>query len=166
MGLPYKIEIVQISEAEGGGYLARLPQFGILGIVGDGDTKENALADLEQNQKERFQQYLVEGLEIPEPEIENEDYSGRFVLRIPRYLHRELAQNAQKNGVSLNHYVCTLLTMNFQTDRFNSSLNEIHNEIQLLSQLGGVLSYNSSQIQQTGKHFDKTLRADEYPEAA
>ena len=67
MALPYKIEIVSIPEDEGGGYLAGLPQFGTLGIVGDGDTKEDALADLAENRKNRFEQYLEEGLEIPEP---------------------------------------------------------------------------------------------------
>lgn len=42
LALPYRIEIVHIPEDEGGGYMARLPQFGAMGIVGDGDTKEEA----------------------------------------------------------------------------------------------------------------------------
>ncbi|WP_054689386.1 type II toxin-antitoxin system HicB family antitoxin [Desulfosarcina cetonica] len=117
LALPYRIEIVHIPEDEGGGYMARLPQFGAMGIVGDGDTKEEALADLENSQRERFQYYLEEGLEIPEPEIADDNFSGRFLVRLPKFLHRELAQAAQQNGVSLNQYVCTLLAMNFQTDR-------------------------------------------------
>ncbi|MBE6032533.1 MAG: toxin-antitoxin system HicB family antitoxin [Clostridiales bacterium] len=32
------------------------------------------------------------------------EYSGRLLLRIPKELHRELAQAAQENGVSLNQY--------------------------------------------------------------
>lgn len=35
---------------------------------------------------------------------EQRDYSGKLMLRIPRNLHRELAQEAKENGVSLNQY--------------------------------------------------------------
>lgn len=73
LALPYKIEIVPIPEDEGVGFLARLPQFGVLGIVGDGGTKEEALADLAESRKDRFRQYLEEGLEIPEPNVYIDD---------------------------------------------------------------------------------------------
>lgn len=115
LGLPYKIEIIPIPE-EGGGYMARVPQFGVQGIVGDGETREEALADLEENRKDRFEWYIKEGYEIPEPEKDEHDYSGRFVVRMPKFLHRNLALNAQKNNISLNQYVCTLLSMNSQFD--------------------------------------------------
>ena len=110
--------------------MARLPQFGRLGIVGDGETKAEALADLEENQKDRFEQYLEEGRPIPEPEPDpdKQDYSGRFVLRMPKFLHRELAQSARKNSVSMNQYVCTLLAMNFQSDRTKPTLDAVHED--------------------------------------
>ena len=67
LNLPYRVEIVKISEEEGGGFMARLPQFGELGIVGDGDTVQEALRDLARNKKLRFANYLAEGQYIPEP---------------------------------------------------------------------------------------------------
>ena len=33
-----------------------------------------------------------------------EDYSGQFKLRIPRSLHRALAEHSQREGVSMNQY--------------------------------------------------------------
>ena len=33
------------------------------------------------------------------------EYSGKILLRIPKELHRTLAEAAKKNGVSLNQYV-------------------------------------------------------------
>jgi hypothetical protein len=38
-----------------------------------------------------------------------EEYSGRFVVRIPKRLHRELSLAAERNGVSLNMFVATAL---------------------------------------------------------
>ena len=43
------------------------------------------------------------GNAIPPPSYP-EEYSGRFVLRIPRSLHRALAESAKREGVSLNQY--------------------------------------------------------------
>ncbi len=114
LSLPYKIEIVKIPKEEGGGYMARLPRFGEMGMVGDGETVEEAIKNLEEVKKERFRFYLKEGLEIPEPEEDIDNYSGRFVVRLPRFLHRELARAAKENGVSLNQYVCTLLAMRYR----------------------------------------------------
>jgi antitoxin HicB len=47
---------------------------------------------------------LEEGIPIPEPRPD-EDYSGKFVVRVPRSLHRELVQRAEQEGVSLNQYI-------------------------------------------------------------
>lgn len=38
---------------------------------------------------------------IPEP-ISTKDFSGRFVVRVPPELHRELAMEAAESGISLN----------------------------------------------------------------
>jgi predicted HicB family RNase H-like nuclease len=39
-----------------------------------------------------------------------QDYSGKFVLRLPKSLHRRLAQQAEQEGVSLNQYAVSLLS--------------------------------------------------------
>lgn len=42
---------------------------------------------------------------IPEPmDSDEEDYSGRFTLRIPKSLHQSLTVAAKEEGVSLNQY--------------------------------------------------------------
>jgi hypothetical protein len=38
-------------------------------------------------------------------------FSGRFPVRIPRYLHRQLTLVAREQGVSLNQFVCTAAVM-------------------------------------------------------
>ena len=110
INLPYKIEIIKISEEEGGGYLARLPQFGDTGIIGDGETKEEALKNLENAKQLRFEKYLKEGLKIPKPTIESDDYNGRIFLEIPKYLHRDIAFGAKSNGVDINIFLTSILS--------------------------------------------------------
>ena len=51
------------------------------------------------------------GMEIHEPDS-LEDYSGQFKLRIPRSLHRALAEHSQREGVSMNQYCVYLLSKN------------------------------------------------------
>jgi len=48
------------------------------------------------------------GAEIPAP-TENESFSGKFLVRVPKSLHRDLARAAGRENVSLNAYVTTLL---------------------------------------------------------
>jgi predicted RNase H-like HicB family nuclease len=48
------------------------------------------------------------GREIPRPSYP-EEYSGKFNVRLPRSLHRKLVESAEREGVSLNHYVSTCL---------------------------------------------------------
>ena len=38
---------------------------------------------------------------------EGQAFSGRFPVRLPRYLHRHLSEIAREQGVSLNQFVCT-----------------------------------------------------------
>ena len=54
---------------------------------------------------------LEEGVEIHEPDS-LEDYSGQFKLRIPRSLHRLLAEHSQREGISMNQYCVYLLSRN------------------------------------------------------
>ena len=41
------------------------------------------------------------GEEIPEPLSDN-NYSGKFTLRLPKSLHKNLSIEAEKEGISLN----------------------------------------------------------------
>ena len=52
-----------------------------------------------------------EGLEIHEPDS-LADYLGQFKLRIPRSLHRTLAEHSQREGISMNQYCVYLLSRN------------------------------------------------------
>jgi predicted HicB family RNase H-like nuclease len=50
---------------------------------------------------------------LPEPEVRSsrEEYSGKFVVRVPKSLHAALAAEAESEGVSLNQLVVAKLSM-------------------------------------------------------
>lgn len=58
-----------------------------------------------------FEAVLEEGGKIHEPDS-LEDYSGQFKLRIPRSLHRSLAEHSKREGISMNQYCMYLLSKN------------------------------------------------------
>jgi len=50
------------------------------------------------------------GQSVPEASPTDHEYSGKFTLRIPRSLHRQLAMQAEAEGTSLNQYCIHLLS--------------------------------------------------------
>ena len=104
------IEIRQ-SAVEEGTWIATIPFLGAATFMGVGDTREEALAQLDEAREFNFEAYLENGIAIPDPPSREDDdaYSGRFLLRISKALHRRLAYQAASNGVSLNHWAAKLL---------------------------------------------------------
>lgn len=50
------------------------------------------------------------GRALPAPLAPTDDYSGRVTLRLPKSLHRVLAEIAETEGVSLNQHIVNILT--------------------------------------------------------
>ena len=74
-------------------------------------TALRAAANAEDAKREWIQAAMEEGIEIPEP-LSEAEYSGQFKLRIPKSLHRALAQHSKEEGISMNQYCLYLLTKN------------------------------------------------------
>lgn len=99
----YKYEIIIIPNDEGG-YYARIPD--IPSIFTGGMSEEEALKNTREAIKEYIKTCEEEGLPVPKPK----DYSGKFNVRIPRTLHRVLAEEAEEEGVSLNQLIVSILS--------------------------------------------------------
>ena len=96
-----------IYRAEEGGYVGEIED--LPGCITEGDTLEEVLQRIEDARRAWIEVAYEDGMEIPLPRTEQE-YSGRFIVRIPKYLHRRLAEQATREGVSLNQYVETILS--------------------------------------------------------
>ncbi len=131
LSLNYTMEVNKIPENEGGGYIATIPALGKRAFIGDGDSVEEAIRNLETVKKILFTEYLEKGISIPEPEnLEMEkEYSGRFVLRIPGELHKELTLRAKENKITLNQYCLYLLTQNNTAESLRAEIKELLAEV-------------------------------------
>ncbi|MCD8158968.1 MAG: toxin-antitoxin system HicB family antitoxin [Clostridiales bacterium] len=107
MAMPYKMEIVE-DKCEGG-FVALYPD--LPGCITCGETIESVVANAIDAKKEWIAAALEDGIEIKEPD-NLEDYSGQFKLRIPKSLHKSLAENSKKEGISMNQYCVFLLSRN------------------------------------------------------
>lgn len=64
-------------------------------------TPETALKGIRKVVAESVEILRVDGDEIPQP-ITCKKYSGKFIVRVPPEIHRDLALQAAESGVSLN----------------------------------------------------------------
>ena len=97
LALPYRMELVK--DPDEGGFVVSFPD--LPGCITCGETLEAAVAKAA----------LEDGLPVREPD-DLENYSGQFKLRIPKSLHRSLAEHARQEGISMNQYCVYLLSRN------------------------------------------------------
>lgn len=109
MKMPYRMEIVE--DEEEGGFVVSYPD--LPGCITCGETIESAVQNALDAKRIWIEAALEERIEIYEPDS-LENYSGQFKLRIPRSLHRSLAEHSQKEGISMNQYCIYLLTKMMQ----------------------------------------------------
>ena len=107
LALSYRMEIVKDSDE--GGFVASYPD--LPGCITCGETEEEALKNALDAKKAWLEAALEDNIEIPEPDS-LEAYSGQFKLRLPRSLHRALAEHSQREGISMNQYCVYLLAKN------------------------------------------------------
>lgn len=101
----YPFFIKTLPEEDGGGFFIEYPD--LPGCFSDGETVEEAMHNGEDAVKSWVETAKEDGDAIPEPySYRNfEKFSGKFQQRLPKSLHKELAERAQKEGVSINQLV-------------------------------------------------------------
>ena len=107
LSMAYRMEIVE--DKDEGGYVVSFPE--LPGCITCGETIESAVKNAEDAKKEWLMAALEDGVEINEPD-DIEKYSGQFKLRIPKSLHRSLAEHSKSEGISMNQYCLYLLSKN------------------------------------------------------
>lgn len=103
LNLPYTRELIPEPE---GGWFVRIKE--LPGCMSQGETPAEALEMIADALRGWLETALDLGTPIPEPRLENE-FSGKFVVRLTKSLHREISETAESEGVSLNQWVTAAL---------------------------------------------------------
>lgn len=101
LDLPYNYIIQPINDESGHYYYAKVLELD--GCQSTGDTFEEAYKNIKEAMEGWIKAKLDGGFEVPLP-IGYDDFSGKFLIRIPKSLHYKLTVEAKKEGVSLNQY--------------------------------------------------------------
>ncbi len=107
LAMPYRLEIVP--DLDEGGFVGSYPE--LPGCLTVGETIEEVARNAEDAKRAWLEAALADGVIIREPGS-LDDYSGQFKLRIPRSLHRSLAEHSRAEGISMNQYCLYLLSKN------------------------------------------------------
>jgi len=124
LGLQYPFDVVADSE---GGYVIDYPD--LLGCMTQAESLEEIPIMAEEARQLWIRTAYDRGHEIPLPS-QPDEYSGKFNPRLPRSLHRSLAEAAEREGVSLNQYVVSLLSRQDAQARLEGRLEELARQIE------------------------------------
>jgi|SRR6185437_5826966 antitoxin HicB len=84
---------------ETGGFVASILEFP--GCIAEGDSPEEAMANLNAAAASWVEVALANGYAFRDP-IEYDGYNGKVALRLPRSLHRQVAELAELEASSIN----------------------------------------------------------------
>jgi predicted RNase H-like HicB family nuclease len=106
LNLPYRIALIRDGTDEERPWRATVED--LPGCEARGSTAADAAAKVPAALADWVARARASGRDVPEPRGAR-DYSGRLLLRMPKTLHSELAQAAERDEVSLNAYINLLL---------------------------------------------------------
>ncbi len=102
----YPFEVRPLTTEEGGGYLISFPDFAE--CISDGESVDEAIENGRDALKATIAALKSRKLPVPAPNSGGVA-SGKFVARVPKTVHAQLATRARAEGVSLNALVLTFI---------------------------------------------------------
>lgn len=133
------------------------------GCVGQGETQEEAITELGENEADWLDTARKVGISIPEIPIETvQEYSGKLTLRVSPTVHKQASLIAKREGISLNQYIndaivarnSEISTINYVSKRVSSIVDQLSRHFmkyETKSSSDAVLTYSlsSSKIYRT-----------------
>lgn len=107
LALPYTIEVIHDMADGYDAWFARVRE--LPGCMTEADSFEELGPMIRDAMTGWIETAIEDGQPVPEPRP-MDDYSGKFIVRVPRSLHRELAEGAEREGVSQNAFLNVVLT--------------------------------------------------------
>ena len=117
---------VEWSEIDGE-FKATCPAFP--GLSAFGETREEAMEEANVALSMFIEDYQEEEDDLPAPQ-EAKQYSGQTRLRMPKWLHRELSEEAERQGTSLNSLLVSYLAKQCGRDEVLGQVTSMINSLQ------------------------------------
>lgn len=149
LNLPYKIEVFQSSDADDPGWVAVIPD--LPGCITQAETFGKLEATIQDAKRTWLEGAIEHGIPISEPRSA-EEFSGKFVVRVPRSLHRKLVETAEVEGVSLNQYINVALASESQKHAHVISEDKVAHTLLKINQSTDEQNYYAA-----FKYFDQLI---------
>ena len=107
MNMSYTYIVQPINDESGNYFYGRVLELD--GCQSTADTVEEVYKNLCEAMEGYIETKIANNIDIPLPVSAN-DFSGKFVVRLPKSLHQRLAIEAEREGISLNQYALYKLT--------------------------------------------------------
>lgn len=91
-----------------GGYAVEIED--LPGCISQGETAQEAADMIEEARQLWTESAYEDGWDIPMP-TDPAKYNSKLLIRMPKSLHRKLDQAARKEGVSVNQFLVSTLSM-------------------------------------------------------
>lgn len=101
----YSIRVNWSDEDEA--FVAIVPEFP--GLSAFGETRKEATEEAGIVLEAFIEIFVEDGKKLPEPE-KIHGFSGQTRLRMPKSLHKKLSMSAEREGVSMNQYMVSLIS--------------------------------------------------------
>ena len=111
--LRYPINLQALTEEEDGGWFATIPLLGEATCAADGETIEEALANLEELRRSLYEVVIASKHPIALPQAATETKekpAGKWLMRASTELHARLQEGAFEANVSFNTYCVECLS--------------------------------------------------------
>jgi len=107
-------------------YVAEIPE--LPGCGAHGETIDAAMKSMDEARRLWIEGSYEKGIDIPEP-VSEDEFSGKFLLRIPTKLHMKLSKNAEKENMSLNQYIRNTLERNINLETMLKRIESLERKV-------------------------------------
>ncbi len=99
---------IVLRQDEDGDFVASIAELD--GCMAHGQDAAEALAELASMKRLWIESCLADGKPVPLPAEDDDSLpSGKWLQRVPRTLHKKISDLAEREGVSLNQFVVSVL---------------------------------------------------------
>ena len=104
--IEYQFIVKPLAVEDGGGFIVEFPD--LQGCMSDGETIDEAIANGKEAAAGWIEACKKLGRKVPDPHKKS-SYSGKVLLRIPKYLHEKLIEASEIENISLNSLIQTFV---------------------------------------------------------